>query len=76
MKLDGWGISGMALDYAVVLFFVGSALLIFIYLWSKGRLDFDETLKCKCWRTTMAHEEIEEYGDKGIASKTRRFRFF
>jgi len=57
MKLDGWGIYGMALDYAVVVFFVGSALLIFIYLWSKGRLDMDESPKMQ-----MLEEEDDGTG--------------
>lgn len=44
-KLDGWGIYGMALDYAVIALFTLSALLAFIYFWRKGRLDMDEEPK-------------------------------
>jgi hypothetical protein len=43
--LDGFGIQGMAAAGGVLLFFTGSALILFVYLWSKGRLDFDEAPK-------------------------------
>lgn len=43
--LDGSGVYGGYLHYATVIFFVGTALLIFLYLWRKGRLDMDEEPK-------------------------------
>lgn len=45
MIIDGWGSSGLILDYALVLFFTGGALLLFIYLWSKKRLNLEEDPK-------------------------------
>lgn len=43
--LDGFGIYGMAMDYAVIFFFTGTALLLFIYLWKNQKLDMDEAPK-------------------------------
>lgn len=43
--LDGGGVYGNAFHYAFIIFFFGSALIIFLYLWSKGRLDMDEEPK-------------------------------
>jgi hypothetical protein len=40
--LDGTGIYGEILHFAFAALFFGGALLIFIYLWRKGRLDMDE----------------------------------
>lgn len=40
--LDGEGIYGSLVHYTVAAAFFGSALLLFIYLWRKGRLDMDE----------------------------------
>lgn len=34
--------TGAILTYSVLFALVGSTLLIFIYLWRKGRLDMDE----------------------------------
>ncbi len=39
---DGIGVYGSMFHYALLIFLVGSAMLIFLYLWSKGRLDMDE----------------------------------
>ncbi len=39
---DGGGVIGHILHYAFILFLTGSALLVFIYFWRKGRLDMDE----------------------------------
>jgi len=40
--LDGGGVYGSLLHYGLVIAFVGSAFLVFLYLWRKGRLDMDE----------------------------------
>lgn len=40
--LDGFGIYGKYLHYGIVIALVGSAFLIFVYLWMKRRLDMDE----------------------------------
>lgn len=45
MEKDSFGISGMAVDSALMLFFFGSAVVAFLYFWKKGRLDMDEEAK-------------------------------
>jgi len=40
--LDGIGVYGGLLHFTFAAVFCGGALLIFIYLWRKGRLDMDE----------------------------------
>lgn len=40
--LDGSGLYGSLIHSSVALFFGGSALLIFFFLWKKGRLDMNE----------------------------------
>lgn len=42
---DSSGIYGGIMHYALVIALVGSAMLAFIYFWSKGRLDMDEEPK-------------------------------
>jgi hypothetical protein len=56
-KLDSFGISGMAIAYALIIFFTGTALMVFIYLWRKNRLDMDESPKIQ-----MLHDE-EDHGE-------------
>lgn len=43
--LDATGFSGELLQGMNGLFFSGGALLVFIYLWGKGRLNWDEDPK-------------------------------
>lgn len=43
--IDGEGIYGTFLNYAFTVSMAGGALILFIYLWSKGRLDMDEEAK-------------------------------
>lgn len=45
--LDGGGVCGSWVHYAFILAFVGSAFLIFLFLWRKNRLDMDEEPKIK-----------------------------
>lgn len=40
--LDGSGIYGELLHFAFAALFFGGALMIFLQLWKKGRLDMDE----------------------------------
>lgn len=40
--LDGVGIYGTLVHFTIAAAFFGSALLLFIYLWRKGRLDMNE----------------------------------
>jgi hypothetical protein len=47
---DSSGIYGGIMHYALVFALVGSALLAFIYFWSKGRLDMDEEPKMQMMR--------------------------
>jgi hypothetical protein len=42
---DPSGVYGSLLHYSLVLALIGSTLLVFIYLWRKGRLDLDEEPK-------------------------------
>lgn len=53
--LDGVGIYGGLLHFATAAAFFGSAVLIFIYLWRKGRLDMDEGPAKR-----MLHDDPEE----------------
>lgn len=47
MIFDEHGIMGSLIHYSMVIFFVSSAFIIFLYLWKKGRLDMDESPKYK-----------------------------
>lgn len=57
MISDGWGFIGLVLDYAVIFLFSGCAMLLFLYFWKKGRLNFDEEPKHQMLqRDEAAHE--------------------
>lgn len=56
--LDGGGVVGYTLHYALVIAMVGSALLLFLYLKRKGRLDMDEEPKFQ-----MMEVEVEKESD-------------
>lgn len=43
--MDEFGIYGTWLHYSIVFFLVGSAFIIFLYLWRNKKLDMDETAK-------------------------------
>ena len=64
--VDGIGIYGEAFSYAVMLSFLGGALLLFIYFWREGKLSFDEEAK---WQMIQMDEqggvEKEESNDLG-----------
>jgi hypothetical protein len=47
---DWSGIYGGILHYAMIIAFTGSAVLAFLYFWSKGRLDMDEEPKLQMMR--------------------------
>lgn len=49
-SVDGFGIQGMVLDTALIFVFVGMALIFFLYLWKKGKLDMDEEPKIQMMR--------------------------
>ncbi len=44
-ELDGGGIYGAYFHYGLTILMVGGAIIIFLYLWYKGRLDLDEDPK-------------------------------
>lgn len=48
--IDGMGLYGHFLHYAIVISLVGSAFLIFLYLWRNKRLDIDEEPKFQMMR--------------------------
>lgn len=52
--VDLGGVYGTALHYSLIFAFMGSAMLIFAYLWRKGRLDMDEEPKMQM----MLDEEL------------------
>lgn len=43
--IDPSGVYGGVLSYALTIFFAGGAFIIFLYLWSQGRLGIDEEAK-------------------------------
>ena len=43
--IDSFGVYGNYLHYGLVIIFMGSALLSFLFFWKKGRLDMDEDPK-------------------------------
>lgn len=44
------GVCGSFVHYAFIIAFVGSAFLIFLYLWRKGKLDMDESPKIQMFK--------------------------
>lgn len=65
--IDGAGVYGSLFHYGFVIAFVGSAFLIFLYLWRRGRLDMDEEPKFQM----MQEEEIQQ-GEKNHASRWKK----
>jgi len=60
--IDGYGVYGNYLHYGLVVAFVGSAFILFVYLWSKGRLDMDESPKFDMMNEDQ-EKEIEDKDD-------------
>lgn len=54
--IDAMGIYGNIFHYALVISLVGSAFLVFFYLWRKNRLNMDEEPKFQM----MQDEEIQK----------------
>jgi len=65
--IDGMGLYGHFLHYGIVISLVGSAFLIFLYLWKNKRLDIDEGPKFQM----MQEEEIQQ-GDSGCTKEKRK----
>ena len=57
--IDSFGVYGSALHYGLVIAFVGSAFLIFLYLWGKGRLGLDEEASIQ-----MMKDDTEIFHDR------------
>lgn len=52
---DAIGVYGGILTYGMIIASFGSAVLIFIYLWKKGRLDCDESPKYQLFEEEGPH---------------------
>lgn len=55
--IDAMGVYGSLLHYSLVIAFVGSAFLLFFYLWKKDRLNMDEEPKFQMMRDEAKGEE-------------------
>ena len=62
--VDGFGVYGNYLHFGMVIWFVGSAFLIFIYLWKKGRLDMEEDAKYQMMQPDPLLQEEEVKDDE------------
>lgn len=58
--LDGTGFNGTILNYAVMAFFLGATLLLFIFFWWKGMLCLDEEAKLQ-----MMNDESSNHSNRG-----------
>ena len=61
--LDGGGITGYVMYYALASAMVGSTLLVFLYLWKRGRLDSDEEPKYQMMKAEGEDRWTLEDGD-------------
>ncbi|MBA3958746.1 MAG: hypothetical protein H0X51_10195 [Parachlamydiaceae bacterium] len=52
--MDQFGVYGSFLHYGLIISMVGSAFLIFLYLWKKNKLDMDEEPKWQMLREDVA----------------------
>lgn len=66
-EVDGIGVYGAMLLYSTILAMGGSAFLLFLYLWHKGRLDMDEEPKM----TVFADEQRPSSGCSDRKEGTR-----
>ena len=55
--IDDGGHTGLMVDYAVIVLFSMGALLLFLYCFWKGRLDFDEGPKYQMLEEEDLHEQ-------------------
>lgn len=55
-NVDGFGIHGLVLAYATIFTFVGTAFILFLFFWKKGRLDMDEEPKMQMLREEKQDE--------------------
>jgi hypothetical protein len=54
--VDGFGVYGYLFHYGLVFAFVGSAFLIFCYLWKNNRLDMDEEAKYQVFQSEQSRQ--------------------
>ena len=59
--VDGGGVQGSILYYSLTIAYVGSAFLVFIYLYSKGKLDMDEGPKNQMMESEKERRERDLY---------------
>jgi hypothetical protein len=62
--IDGFGVYGNYVHFSFVVLFVGSAFLIFLYLWNKGRLDMDEEAKFQMMESNSNIQKEDGHHDK------------
>ncbi|SPJ31981.1 unnamed protein product [Candidatus Protochlamydia amoebophila UWE25] len=66
--IDGFGIYGNLLHYALVISLVGGAFIIFLYLWKTDRLSMDEEAK---YQMMDEEQELNSKEKKnGVRSKS------
>lgn len=59
-EIDSSGVYGGIFHYALVFAIFGSAILGFLYFWSRGRLDMDEEPKLQMMRDDKERERDHE----------------
>lgn len=60
LMIDGAGVYGSFLHYGLVIAFVGSALMAFLYCWQKGKLNMDEEPKFQMMQLDNQSKQVEE----------------
>ena len=64
--IDGIGALGNYMHFGLVSCLVGSAFLIFMYLWKKGKLDMEEDAKYEMMRSDVPQHENEDTQKKNV----------
>lgn len=62
--IDGIGVYGNYLHFSLVIIFVGTAFLIFLYLWKKGRLNMEEDAKYQMMESNSIQQKEDINHDK------------
>lgn len=57
--IDSTGVCGSIVHYSLVIMLVGCSMILFLYLWRKGKLDMDEGPKYQ-----MMNDDNEENGNE------------
>lgn len=74
-KTDISGVYGAIFHYSLVIAIVASTFLIFLYLWSKGRLDMDEEPKLQMMlnlESAVTNDKVMEDFDLELFPHERR----